>query len=82
MPVATKLDRVKIYNEQFSSKSHKALWLRGFTRSREKLDLLYLYNHKAYGHQTWQGGDLLWEASFHKVTWPFDQVVLEGYLTN
>ena len=27
----------------------------------------YFYYHKKYGHQTWQGGDILWGASIQKV---------------
>ena len=39
------------------------------------LNLLYLYYNNAYGHQTWQGGDLLREASTIKVTQPFEHMV-------
>ena len=41
----------------------------------------YLQFHNAYGHQTWQGGVLPWGAPTHKVTWPFDHVVLRDHLT-
>ena len=34
-------------------KSHMILWSRGLLRSRDKLKLLYLQYHPAYGHQTW-----------------------------
>ena len=36
--------------------------------SRDILGRLYSYYRQAYGHQTWQGGDLWQEASTHKVT--------------
>ena len=35
----------------------------------------YFDFHKAYGPQTYQGGDLGWEDSTHKVMWHFDLVV-------
>ena len=72
MLVATKRGRVGIYNEGIP---HTTLWSRGFARSSEILDLLYLYCNMVYAHQTWQGGDLLWEASIHKITQPFEDVV-------
>ena len=51
MPVATKLRWMGIYNEELSSiKSHSPL-MAGPARSREILDLLYFYYHKAYDHQ-------------------------------
>ena len=46
------------------------------------LDLLYLNYNKSYGHQTWQGGDLLWEASTQKVTQAFEHVVTWGHEIN
>ena len=36
--------------------------------SHEVLDLLYLYYLKGNDHQTWQDGDLPWEASTHRYT--------------
>ena len=52
MVLATKLDRVGIYNEEFPS--IKVTW---------PFDLLYLYFHKASNHQTWQDGELLSETN-------------------
>ena len=44
----------------------------------QPLKTLYLHYYNTYGHQTWQGGDFLWEAVTHKVRWTFDhKVVLE-----
>ena len=40
--------------------------------SREILDLLYVYYHRAYCHQTWQVCDLQWKASTYKVAKPFE----------
>ena len=36
----------------------------------------YHHNYNAYGYQTCQSNDILWEASTHKVTWTFDHVTL------
>ena len=53
MPVATKLGRVGICNEELLPQIHTTLG------QHEILDLSYLYYYMAYGHQTWHGGDLL-----------------------
>ena len=72
-----KFGRVDIYTEELPSiNSHNALT----TWSREILHLLYLYCNKAYGHQTWQGCDLLWETSTNKVTELFEHMVTRGYV--
>ena len=42
------------------------LWSHGFSRSCYKLKPLYIHYHKAYGHQTWQNGDLPWGFLFIK----------------
>ena len=44
------------------------------------LNLLYLNYNKACGHQTWHGGDLLWEASTIKVKQPFEYMVPWGHV--
>ena len=36
----------------------------------------------ACGHQTFQGGDMLWVALTHKYTWHLNGVVLWGHVTN
>ena len=53
--MVTYLDRL------LPKKSHDPLiiWLRGFIRSHEKLESLYLHYQNAYGHQTWQDVNLL-----------------------
>ena len=43
---------------------------------------LYLNYHSAYGHLTWQDGDLPWQTPTHKATWPFDHLVLQNHVTN
>ena len=48
----------------------------GLESSRQKLNLLYLNYHNAYVHQTWQSGDLFWEASLNKVTQHFEHLVM------
>ena len=50
--------------------------------SPHKLKTLYLYFQTAYDHQTWQYGNLPWWALAHKVTWPFDHLVLRDQVTN
>ena len=69
--MATKLVRAGYTMRKFIPWSHKALWSRSLTRSCEKLDLLC--------HQNWQGSDLLWEATLHKVTKLFKHVVTWGH---
>ena len=83
MPMTTILDRVGIYKEEpqsFQSQKHfdHVVLLGQF----EVLDLLYLYYHKIYGHQTWQGSDLPWEAYNHKVKKRFEHVVTQGQVLN
>ena len=43
--------------------------------SHETVDLLYLCYNSAYGHQTWQDDDPLWEVSTYKVTQSFEEVI-------
>ena len=43
--------------------------------TRNNLKSLYLHYHSAFGHQTWQTGDLSWVASSHAIP-PSDYVVL------
>ena len=38
--------------------SYRNLWWQGLVKSRDKLNPWYLQQHSAYGHQTWQWGDL------------------------
>ena len=44
--------------------------------SRDKLKILKLHYLNTYDHKTWQDGDLRYAASTHKVTWPYNHVVL------
>ena len=46
----------------------------------DKLKVSYLHYHNAYGHKTWQYCDLLWAASTHEDTWPYNNVATEDYL--
>ena len=48
----------------------------------QQVEKLYLYYHSIYGYQTWQGGDLPWSATTHKITLTFDQVVLQFHDKN
>ena len=80
--MAINIDRVVIYNENFSSKNYTALWSRGLARLCEILDLLYLCYNKSYGGQFWQCGDFLWEASTHQFTQLFEYVATWGNVIN
>lgn len=51
-------------------------------RSRDKSYTLYAYYDKASDYQTWQGDDLLKEASVNKVTQPFKHVVVRDHTRN
>ena len=66
----------------FNPRSHMTLWLSGLARSRDKLTLLYLHYHNTYENQTWQGGDLPWEALTRKVKLSFSHVVFWDHVTN
>ena len=50
------------------------------SRSRDKQK--YLHYQSAYGHQTWEDGNLPWWAPAYKIRWPFDHLVLGDHLTN
>ena len=41
----------------------------------QSLKTLHLHYQSAYGHQTWQGGDLPLGASTYKVTWLCDHII-------
>ena len=42
----------------------------------------YLHYHIAYGHQTWQGGDLPWGALTPKITRLLGHVIPQDHVTN
>ena len=63
----------------FHQLSDIKLWSRG---SRDKLSTLNHHYHTVYDNQTWQGGDLPWRASTHKIASPFNHVVLQDRVTN
>ena len=48
----------------------------------QQLKILYLHYHNAYGHRTLKAGDLPRGARTHKITWLFNHVVLQDYMTN
>ena len=54
------------------------IWFRGLAKSRDKLKAIHLHYHSAYGHLTWQSGDLPYEAIIYKVTQLMSHVVLWG----
>ena len=49
---------------------------------RDKLKRSNLYYQSGYDNQIWQDGNLPKWAPTHKVTWPFDHVVLPDHMTN
>ena len=82
MPMTTEFDRMAIYNEEVASIKFQGPLTTWIARSGEKFDALYLYYNKIHGHQTWQGGDFLWEASCHKITPSFECMVTWGHVIN
>ena len=82
VPMVTKLGRMRTYLEGLTTKKYKMLWSRGLAKSRDNWKSLYLYLKSTYGYQTWQDGDILWETPNHKVILRFNQVILQGHLTN
>ena len=68
MPMAIKFDRVVTYHKWLPPvKSHDHLITWPF-KITVKLKPLYLYYPTAYGHQTWQHGNLHGRAPIYKVT--------------
>ena len=62
------------------SKSSLVIWSCDHLKSRDESKTFYLQSHKLYGHQTWQGDNLWHEATTHKVTSTFKQVVKLGHV--
>ena len=60
------LARWWLTTKSFNPLSRKILWTCGHVKLRDKLKTFYLHYHNTFGHQTWQGGYLQGEASFHK----------------
>ena len=56
--MATKLGRVMTYLDDSFPCRHVALKSHGLARSLDQLNSLCLHYCNAYGHQTWQDGDL------------------------
>ena len=82
MPIATKHGRVVIYLEGLQiRKPYNALITRSW-KVPYKQKPLYLFYQSAYGLQSWQDGNLTWQAPTYKFTWPFDHMVLQGHETN
>ena len=78
VPMTTRLGRMVTLTGSYLM----IIWSRHLSRSRDKLKPLYLHKNYAYGHQTWQDGDLPWRVPTHKVTWLFDHVVLRDHLAS
>ena len=57
-------------------RNYMALEPRSLAKSRDKLKPLYLHYHNVYSNQTWQDGDILCGGCTHKVTRPFNHLVL------
>ena len=71
--MATKLVKTVIYLN--GSESYITFQSHGLVKSGDKLKSFYLPCYIAYGHQTWQAGDMLREAFTHNVTPPFVPMV-------
>ena len=69
----------QLFTRESHSYSHVTLWLRGLSRSRDKLKPLYLCHHSIYDRQSWQGSDLPWGAPSHKVTWTLDHGIFRDH---
>ena len=68
-PMATKLGRMVTYLDfLLLIKSHDPL-IMWSCKIMWKLKSFYLHYHSAYGHRTWQDGNLSWWALACKVTW-------------
>ena len=72
------LTRLSINMRSFHPWSHTNLWTPGYMRSLDKLKTLFLHYQNGYGHQTY----MQWGVSFHRVTRPFYQMVLQGQVAN
>ena len=80
--MATKFGSMVTYLGGLLAIKPNDLLVTGFARSCEKLKPLYFHYHSAYGHYTWQDGNLLWRTPTRKVTWPFHIVFLQDHVTN
>ena len=60
---------------------YTVLGTRGSLRPRDNWKH-YLHYRNAFGHHTWQDCYIHWRASLHKVKKPFDELVLQGHVTN
>ena len=49
--------------------------------SCDKWKIFYLHYYNNCGRKAFQCGDILQEASTHKIAWPLDGVVIWGHLT-
>ena len=79
--MATKLGRMMIYLEgllTIKPCNPVTTWSCIVTWQKKSL---YLHYQSAYGHQTWQDGNLPWRAPTHKVICLFDHVVLRDDVT-
>ena len=56
------------------SQNHMTLWSSGLARSGNKLA-------RCLCPTTWQDGDLPWGTSIHKITWFFNHIVMQDYVT-
>ena len=82
LAMATELGRMVTYLAWvLTIKWHNTLfkWSCKFTWQTKSL---YFFYQGAYGHQTWENGDILWETPNHKVILHFDHVVLQGHVAN
>ena len=77
--MATKHGRVVIYLEGLQIRNpYNALITRSWKVTLQTKTIIPLLPD----HQSWQDGNLTWQAPTYKVKWPFDHMVLQGHETN
>ena len=78
--MATKLGKVVTYYENVPpNKLHNPL----NTWSREAMwQIKNISNTTVFSHQTWEWSYIQWGTSLHKVSRPFDHMILQSHMTN
>ena len=74
--MATIRGRMVTYFDYLLPWSQMTIWSYFCVRSRDELDTSYLNYNSVYGHKTWHDDNLPSVTFTHKVTWPYNYVVL------
>ena len=56
---------------------HNHLGLQDQVTNKKIFDL---HHHNAYGHKTWQDGELPWATSTHKATWLCNHMAMQDHV--